>query len=641
MIKNFSIFLLLSILVFFSCENEDKYTIQAAKHGNTASKVKALKVLKDKNYPKLFSILVGALNDRSPLVRKTAALLLENSDIKATWPLIHRLNDSDVRVRSRVVRTLFTLPNHNEIHFALIKKLDDSSLIVRKEIRKGFFKKGWSRKDILLTWEFSQRLKSYDLLSSKINENRAYGLKLLTKIGNFQDLPFIYTYLQSDDTFLRETAQKGISSLGDVKNLSILLANYKKNVDSSIFDLIKNIKFINKEHIKKLAESQIDFQKALSFFPLKHDSIPCKYMVIGKYPENIKLFSKQNCKIVANIPVNEEIVYKLYLNKEISKEFWNKVKVNLNKINITVLKDLIARPEFQDDIIQWLTKEWEKFIYHYDKWIPEKLWSKLELVGKSELAPLKITKQSKRERLLSVYKAKINIIEERELLLPKFNLQFFINRIQILHKIEKARPFLLSIFDKAPENFKKSVVYALYPAKSSIKVPPQLIKCLKSSDLEVKYEVVKTLSGHLDIKTLLPLLDDYYLPIGDVVINVISKVGGENETKILIQRFRQDPTAKLAQALAKLKVTKIIKDLVSILMEDTSKAMSKDRAQVLESYLKLEKNSKNTLEIYNNESWHPSPVVRCTALKNYKNKKVRAIHQNYDPSLFVRKCLSR
>jgi HEAT repeat associated with sister chromatid cohesion len=641
MIIKSSLFTLLPLMLLFtSCNKDEDQLIKSARSGTIASRIGAVKKLAKYNSSKAVDTITKALTDRSALVRRTAAKSLEGKGLQVAWPLIHRLRDGDPRVRIRVVITLFTLGDAPFIYNALISKLDDKSGQVRKVAFKGFLDAGFPLSDLLALRTFSKRLSIIDTLGEKSAAARAAGVKAIGQMGQPYDSAFILPYIESSDPFLHASSLFALARTGGESELKIILSlKHTPPQIKAILFWLKHSRKVSQTSLRLLLNCPIDNDIIIESLPKIHATLPCALLPKLKTEKAIVRYKNSKCKIPDSLSPLKKIILLTFLKRDLPStllplNFAETIKT-IDGIGINAIS---RHKILRDSIIPFMEIQWKKFLFSYTKWVPDSLWKKMEVVGISDLEPVESSKKTPRQRFFSTHRKKINVHFEKELLPPQFDFAKFIDRIKGLKGFKPARPFLLKLMKNGSTEIIIAALYALYPSSPDTLFPPAILKKSEDENIVIKRAAINLLFAHGKINHILKFFKFGDPQILEYVYQAIEITGSPKGAALVLRQFKIAPTARLAKILGKLKTKKAVPELLSLLREDTSSAMSNDRAILIKAIWSIDSTNPDVREIVKGELNHPSPMVRCTALKLLNDKKLSAIYHKYDPSLLVRRC---
>ncbi|MGM0596654.1 MAG: HEAT repeat domain-containing protein [Myxococcota bacterium] len=633
--------ILFILLVFFSsgCTTEKERMLIAIKRGNKATRVETIKKMSKSRDPEVVNVIISVLNDYSPLVRRTAAKALENKGIIAAQPLIRRLDDHDQRVRLRTINTLFTLPDRAFINSALLDLLDDPSGKVRQQVLQGFLKKGWKRADLLSIKSFNLNELAVKLLANPRHEDIAMGIKKIGLSGWENGYGFVYYYLNSKDPFILREALQATGTIFDNFHFTLLKKTPRTlERQLALLNLLEKTSHLTEslfDELLALGLSLHDIVKTQNVFNFK---VKCKHLDAFYKNNLVDHFNNYDCDVSKDkYGPGEQYYLKKKLGKEIPQQLLQKAGGKINEFSPLVLSEFTKDPELADKVLKMLKKGWDKFIFYFTKWIPEKKWEQLEDVGPVQLPDKEKKAKSLRQRFLE--KLKDVKVPYAELLPPPFDSKAYAQKLKSLRKVVSARSFLLKILKKGPVEFQESTLYALYPAKPSLKVPELIYDKVESSKREIKLAALKTLAGHHKTEIFLPYLNSPDQDLRDLAVETLIKHGDKKLIPELVKMFKDKPVASVAKVLGRLKAEEAVNLMFSILKSDSSRALYKERAVVLESLLRIiEPDHKKTDQIMETELWHPSALIRCKAISFLKDKKTIKDYSLFDPAIQVRRC---
>ncbi len=631
----FPIFLLLCLFQSGSCVTERDVLLDAIHTGSTATRIKALeKVASLKWDNRAEDAVVRALNDSSPLVRRTAAEALAGRGISVGWPLARRLRDSDVRVRLQVVRSLHTLPEADFIIIALMGAFADASQQVRTENLDGFVKRGWTLEEILAWRTFDMRLSALEQLTAHSPMDQAAGLEKLAGIRQAQDFAFFYAALYGTDPFLVQVASRALARGGEPEHLDLLLNTPGPEPEARLTLWLENTSSLAPPTFFRLLP-MIPEEFFSDWVRNREITLSCEILQ-ERFPLFLIPKLPQNCQAPENAPLAVRYLVSLH-NGKVTQELTRQVFEDLDSFDATGLKLLAADASNQPQLVQWFRERWELYIRDFEKWLPENSWRALELVGMEDLEPAS-SSTSPTERILNAYRARSNVVEETELIPPDFDVPGYAARLQALEGISQARELVLSMLEIAPGPVLASALDVLASITTPGQELPDAVKnAMASEESAVRNAAVRVLAKARHIPELLGLLRTSEPSVVDIILSALETTADETVAGSLFALFQEEPTARLALALARLGAPGIREELFGLLAEDTVLAMSADRALLLAAFQQAGPVDEAGLQVFRRDLWHPSPVVRCEALKHLPPEAALPLGLA-DPSFQVRLC---
>ncbi len=634
--------LLAALLVLFAllgCETEEDQLVKSATRGNIASRVGAIEKLSTHSSDKALKAVLVNLNHRNSLVRRTAARALRGKGIAAAWPLIHRLKDGDVRVRQVIVATLFTLPQAPFIHHALAGLIEDPSRQVRTAVVKGFTDAGFPLSDVLILLGHGRRRSALAGLASGRPEERAAAIRTFGELGTGVDLAFILPGLMSRDPFTYRSALAAMAYQPDPTLPALYLklpATEQRNI--SILRWLTLQSAIDEAQWKQLLASGIDTDFLISLLPPRHSALPCALLPLVNKRASLAQFAGRACPVPANLDLSRRVILVGATGKALPEDLIKAVGAALPSLSGEALGVLLKKNLLREATGAMITAKWDRFLFAYTKWIPGSTWEKLSLVGPTDLKPQTTAKMTPREKLLSAYRSKVNVHTATELLPPRFDLPLFIRQVRAMRGEKALYPLLLKISASAPPELQTAALSAITGLKGA--VPQEITAASESENPEVRKAAIAILASAVDIGPALRWFSDPEPDIRELVIEAIERTGSPAGLKLVTALFAKAPTARLAEVLGRLKVKKVLPELLSLMKEDTARAMDKDRAAVLASLVAIAPSNLDVRLVIGEERLHPSHEVQCTALSVTTDAKLRGIYATYSPYLAVRRCAS-
>ncbi|MBU1241154.1 HEAT repeat domain-containing protein [Myxococcota bacterium] len=614
--------------------------VKSATRGNIASRVGAIEKLASSKSKKALKAIIGNLNHRNSLVRRTAARALRGHGIEAAWPLIHRLKDGDVRVRQVIVGTLFTLPPAPFVLHALAGILEDPSRHVRNALVTGFKKAGLPLRDILVINGHLKRHKALAGLSSRRPEERAAAVRTLGELGQSMDLAFILPNVVSKDPFIYGSALTALAHQRDPELLPIYLllpGTEQRNISILRWLTLQNS--ISDAQWRQLVSTSMDQDFLLSLLPPTAPSLKCSLLAHITKEASILRFKGTSCPLPPSLSLSGKVALNLILHGELPKEITAILPGKLGELSQSTLALLLRKNLQRKEILAMVTAKWDQFLFSYTKWIPGSTWEKLALVGPTDLKPDKTAKLTPREKLLSVYRSKVNVHTAHELLPPQFDLPLFTSQLRAMKGEKTVYPLLLRIISTAPSALQRAAISCIRGLKGPL--PREILTAAESDDPLVRKEAITLMALADDIDPVLRWFTDPDPNVREIVIGAIERTGSPAGLKLVMSLFSKEPTARLAEVLGKLKVKKALPELLSLMKEDTARAMDKDRAAVLASLYSIAPSNLDVQVVVGDERFHPSHVVQCTALSLTGDKALREIYGRYSPYLSVRRCAAK
>ncbi len=607
-----------TLVFLISCVSEREIVLESAREGNTASRVMAIQKLADGPWDgRAEDGVVAALSDQSPLVRKTAATALAGKSHSVAWPLVRRLKDGDLRVRVQVVRSLHTLPSADFIVSSLIGALSDPAQMVRAEVVEGFLRRGWKVEEILVWRAFHERLSALEQLSAHAVTDQAAGLDLLARLRAPQDFGFLYAALHQSDPFLVQVAARALARGGEPEHLERILGAGGPEPEVLLATWLASTPELTPANftLLKTRMPPEDFQDVLL---RRRSPLSCSWFN-AELPLSLISLLPAGCPVPGTLPLAARWTY-LRRQNAAPPELTAAVLAALGSLDESGLRMLAADPTTRPALLEWFRQQWAQYVSEYEKWIPQNRWQQLELVGSDELAsePSAAGQPAPGmpvDRLLDTYRARTSVIEETELFPPEFDVPGFSRRLAALSGLPESRELIVTMLPAAPTPVLAQALAVLASVTKPGDALPEAVKdALASEDPAVRGAAAAVFAAVGDATTLLSLLKTAEPSVQETVLTALEKNAGPSIVTSLFQLFQEEPTARLALALARLRAPGIRQEIQSLLAEDTALAMAGDRATLLQA-LSLSGPMDEILgQLVRRELWHPSPRVRCMAL---------------------------
>jgi len=627
---------LLSVFLV-SCVSERDIVLDAARTGNTASRVMAIQKLADGPWDdKAEDVVVAALSDHSPLVRKTAATALSGRGISVAWPLTRRLKDGDLRVRVQVVRSLHSLPSADFIVTSLIAALADPSQMVRAEVVEGFLKRGWKPGEILAWRAFQERLSGLEQLTAHAVTDKAAGLEQLARLREPEDFAFLYAALYHSDPFLVQIAARALARGGEPEHLERILAAGGPEPETLLTTWLESTPELTLETFSRLRTRlpPADFHKVLQ---RRRTQLACAWFN-ADLPLALVSLLPAGCPVGDQLPLAARWTY-LRLHGQAPAELTTEVLARIDLLDEAGLRLLAADPQTLPALLDWFSRQWAQYVSEFEKWIPQGKWQALELVGADEMATEQPSPGTPVDRLLDSYRSRTSAVEETELFLPEFDVPGFARRLSALSGIPGSRELLVSMLSVAPPPVLAQALQVLASITGPRAALPDAVKnALTSEDAAIRSGAVAVVAAAGDASTLIQLMKSAEPSVQETILSALEKTPEPSVISSLFQLFQEEPTARLALALARLQAPGIRIELQSLLAEDTAQAMSEDRATLLLALSLSGPPDEMFRQLVLRELWHPSPRVRCMALSLSQPGDVSAAAFVSDPDWEVRSC---
>lgn len=626
-------------LLLAACVSEREAVLDAARHGNTASRVAAIQKLAAGTWDaRAEDVVVAALTDHSPLVRKTAAAALSGRGTSVAWPLVRRLKDGDLRVRVQVARSLHTLPAEDFVVTALVGALGDPAQMVRAEIVDGFLARGWKLEELLAWRSFSERLSALEQLTAHAATDQAQGLDTLGRLRAPQDFAFLYAALHHTDPFLVHVAARALAKGGEPEHLERLLEVGGPEPETLLATWLEATPEITPETFSRL-RTRLGEAQLRQILQRRAAKLTCAWLGPDLPPE-LALLVPAGCELGAGLPFPVRWVY-LRHHGAVTPELEKEALDRLDELDVEGLRQLAAEPRTRPAVLAWFTLQWQAWIADFEKWIPQGRWQQLELVGVDELAPEPAATATPVDRLLDTYRSRSNIVEETELFPPAFDVPRFAARLPALRELPEAREFLRAMLEVAPSPILAPALRTLASVTDRDAPLPEAVReVLSSEDPLVRAAAAALLARSGDVKTLLGLLGDADPSLQALVLEAFEERQDAAVVPELARLFSEGPTARMALALARLQAPGIRQELQSLLAEDTALAMAQDRAQLVLALSLSGPADEAFTTLLRRELWHPAPLVRCAALA-LLDAPTRDTFAKADPHWEVRTCAGR
>ncbi|MBN2724001.1 MAG: HEAT repeat domain-containing protein [Deltaproteobacteria bacterium] len=614
------------------CATPDDHLRDSLLKGNLASRIGAAKKLAEIKDDSTTNALITALRDYSSDVRIEACNSLSGRGMVAVSPVLRLMKDSSISVRMKAVDTLETLPETDEVSVVMIKALDDSSMRVRDKVVNLLEKRKWPRQDILILRRMIKRMDALEDISMGQKEDNAVGFDQIGKLGFPLDDALVYGALFSKDSFVVSKAIKVITD-GSMDHLDVLLALPTGEIkNKSLKVWLSNTWSIKQKQITKIISAGIPIDTLFSILTPEVFKPDCS--TFNRFKKYSLFYRGLKCTLPDKISPQEELVLRYSTGLEIPPSLMENVFSRITSGSPKIIEIFVKNEKYRDKIITLMNDSWKQFKKDYEKWIPESMWQKLELMG-SDVPTVK--PRSDREKFLAIYKSRVNVTGEEELFLPTFNAQLFSDRLLALKGIFEARELLIKVASFASGKIKANAIEALYPSIAKLKMPPVVLKNLDNPDDSIRKAALITATGHMATTHILKLLKDPSASIRQIVLDYCSKNGGKEIITELKKEFSEKPTADLALALGKIKVRSMVDSFITILDEDSLIAMYSDRAAVLRALSMVNTDKSSTSKVCNRELWHPDVLVRSEALRCLGKNELFAEYSEFASERYLRR----
>lgn len=624
-------------MLIVRCTSEHEILLTAARTGNTATRIKAIEKLASRKWDeKTENVVIEALNDAASLVRKAAAEALAGRGMPVAWPLVRRLRDSDVRVRVQVVKSLHTLPVADFIVIALIRALEDPSQAVRREVVEGFRQRGWTERDILVWQAFEKRMHALESLAALAAVDRAVGLEQLGVLRAPQDFAFLLSALSHTDAFLVQIAAKALARGGEPELLDRLLEVGGPEPEVLLATWLENAIDLS-EHQLNIIFSKLPVETLLQVIKNKKQKLPC--IALSKLP-NADLVNRieENCILDPSWNIDVRFAY-LAHHQKVDAQVTQEALSQLDRLSAFSFHLLANNSATTPAVIAWVRASWERYIYEFQKWIPERTWQAMDLVSPADEDGFPKPPSDELSRLLGAYRARATASdEEHELFVPQFDVERFARQLDGLAGVKAVSDTLQNMLQAAPPPLLAAVLRVFSTlVVSGEKLPQAVLDAVDSPDLEVQNAALSVLAAAGESEQLIARLRSVTPKQVEFILEQLEKTQDPGVQDELRRVFTQEPSARLALTLVRMGVSGIREEIVSLLSEDTPLALSAERALLLEALSVSGEQKESFLRRVELELWHPSSMVRCRALRFLTEVKRKSWAQ-FAPEWEVRRC---
>ncbi len=645
--------LLLLPWLLSNCVSERDAVLDAARSGNTASRVAAIQKLAEGPWDaQAEDVVVAALTDHSPLVRKTAAAALAGRGTAVAWPLVRRLKDGDLRVRVQVARSLHTLPAEDFVVAALVQALGDPSQMVRAEVVGGFLKRGWKIRELLAWRAFSERLSALEQLTAHSATDQAAGLDQLARLRAPQDFAFLYAALRQTDPFLVQVAAKALAAGGEPGHLDLILEAGGPEPEVLLATWLEATLTISPELFARV-RTRLSVSQLTAILQRRAARLTCAWLTAELPPDLVGLLPA-DCEAPAALPFALRWAY-LRHHGRATPELETEALGRLGELEATGLRHLAQAPATRPAILAWFAARWQAYVTDHEKWIPQARWQQLELTGDDDTAATPATAApvdrsatgapvdrsatgAPVDRLLDTYRTRSNVVEETELFPPSFDVPGFARLLSALDGLTEAADWLRTVLPMAPAPILVQALRTLSTVSGPGSPLPEAARtALTSEEPEVRDAAASLFATAADVPTLVALLPGAEPAIQERLLEALEEREGTDAIPALTKLFSEAPTARLALCLARLRAPGIRQELQALLAEDTALAMARDRATLLLALALSGPADEAFTQLVRRELWHPDPRVRCAAL-SLLDPTNRADFAAADPLWEVRRC---
>lgn len=635
-VRLFSLLLIPALLA--ACVSERDAVLDAARSGNTASRVAAIQKLAEGPWDaKAEDVVVAALTDHSPLVRKTAAAALAGRGTAVAWPLVRRLKDGDLRVRVQVARSLHTLPAEDFVVAALVQALGDPSQMVRTEVVDGFLRRGWKPGELLAWRAFSERLSALEQLTAHAATDQAAGLDQLARLRAPQDFAFLYAALQQSDPFLVQVAARALAAAGEPGHLDLILEAGGPEPEVLLATWLEATPEISPELFARV-RTRLPATHLAGILQRRAARLTCAWLT-AELPADLVGLLPADCEAPETLPLALRWAY-LRHHGRATLELETEALGRLGELDRTGLRQLAEAPATRPVVLAWFAARWQAYITDHEKWVPQARWQQLEITGEDETTAAPTT-DAPVDRLLDTYRTRSNVVEETELFPPAFDVPGFARLIPALDGLREAADWLRAMLPVAPAPILSQALRTLATvSRPGDPLPEAARAALTSEEAEVRDAAAALHATAADVSTLVALLAGAEPAIQERLLEALEKREGTEAIPGLTKLFSEAPTARLALCLARLQAPGIRQELQSLLAEDTSPAMARDRATLLVALSLSGPADEAFTQLVRRELWHPDPRVRCAAL-SLLDAATRADFAAADPLWEVRLCAGR
>lgn len=631
--------LLLLPWLLAACVSERDAVLDAARSGNTASRVAAIQKLAEGPWDtQAEDIVVGALTDHSPLVRKTAAAALAGRGTAVAWPLVRRLKDGDLRVRVQVARSLHTLPAEDFVVAALVQALGDPSQMVRTEVVDGFLRRGWKPGELLAWRAFSERLSALEQLTAHAATDQAAGLDQLARLRAPQDFAFLYAALQHTDPFLVQVAAKALAVGGEPGHLDLILGSGGPEPEVLLATWLEATLSISPELFARV-RTRLSASQLAGILQRRAARLTCSWLTAELPPDLVGLLPA-DCEAPDALPFALRFAY-LRHHGRATPALEKEALGRLVELDRTGLRQLAMEPATRPAVLAWFAARWQDYITDHEKWVPQARWQQLELTGDDDTGAAPPSTSTPVDRLLDTYRTRSNVVEETELFLPTFDVPGFARLLPALEGLREAANWLGAMLPVAPAPILSQALRTLATlVRPGAPLPEAARAAITSEEAEVREAAAALFAAGGDLPTLVALLPGAEPAVQEHLLEALEKREATEVIPDLMKMFSEAPTARLALCLARLRAPGIRQELQSLLAEDTSLAMARDRATLLQALALSGPADEAFTQLVRRELWHPDPRVRCAAL-SLLDAAARADFAAADPLWAVRTCAKR
>lgn len=619
------------------CTSEHEVLLEAARTGNTATRVRALeKLAAGKWDERTENVIVEALDDATSLVRRTAAQALAGRGMSVAWPLVRRLRDADFRVRVQAVKSLHTLPVADFIVVALMRALEDPSQAVRREVVEGFRRRGWTFREILVWQAFEKRMRALEGLSAPASMDRSAGLEQLGQLRAPQDFAFLLAAMSQTDAFLVQVAAKSLARGGEPEVLERLLEVGGPEPETLLSIWLEAAPRLDARMLEILSR-RLPPENLSQILLKKNLTLPCASLA-NLADSSLVVRVEKDCAVDPAWKLDLRFAYLAHQGKADAR-LRQEALSKLDELSAFSLQKLSADPEARPAVAAWVKASWERYVFDFQKWIPERTWQAMDLVAPTEDAGLPKPPESEAARLLDAYRARSkDAVEETELFLPDFDVERFARQLDGLSGVKEVRETLLAMLPAAPPPLLAAAlrVFSTLVVRGE-KLPQAVQDAAASAEPAIQDAAISVLAAAGEGRQLLERLGSASPQQAEFILSQLEKTQDPGIQEELRRQFAQGSTARLALALARLGASGIRDDIVSLLAEDTLPALSGDRALLLEALAAIGRKDEPFLRTVESELWHPAPVVRCRAL-SFSPEETRRIWAQAAPEWEVRRC---
>ncbi len=636
--RGFTLLIFLHMLAAGACTSEREVLIEGARKGNAATRIKAIEKLAGGKWDeRVENTVVDALTDASSLVREAAAKALAGRGMPVAWPLVRRLRDADPRVRVQVVKSLHTLPAADFVVVALMRTLEDPAQAVRREVVEGFRKRGWRVEDILAWQAFERRMRALEGLAAPAAMDRAAGLEELGRLRTPADLGFLLAALSHSDPFLVQIAAKSLARGGETEMLDRVLAAGGPEPETLLAAWLEAAPKLDRRTMDVLARN-LPRETLTETLLRRNWKLPCSELANLADPELVAQV-EDGCPVDPAWPLPLRFAY-LKRQGRADAGLEKEALARLEELPASALRLLAADPATAPQVVLWAKKSWERYVFEYQKWIPDRTWQAMDLVAPTEDSGIPKPPANDVSRLLDAYRSRATAVDEHELFMPEFDVERFARQLNSLSGVASAREIVDAMLAAAPAPLLAAALRVLATlVKPGEKLPQVVMEAADSPEPAVQDAAFAVLAAAGEAKELLSRLESANPQQADFILSKLERTQEPAVQEELRRLFSRNPMARLALALARLGSPGIRDEILSLLAEDTVPELAGERALLLSALSLAGERDETFLRAVDSGLWYPAPVVRCRAL-SFAPGETRAIWAKAAPEWEVRRCAS-